>query len=72
MLPNALKSEGIGEQAAANQTASKWQVSCSTIRRWDKLDRKGGWRALMDESRRPIRINLTELSVKTVLNGLVG
>ena len=40
----AQKSEGTRERDAAKQTAQKWQVSCSTIRRWDQLHRKEGWR----------------------------
>ena len=51
------KQDGICERDAAQQTAAKWQVSCSTIRRWDKLDREGGWRALMERSKRPQTIH---------------
>jgi len=52
-----LKSEGRRERDAAQQTALKWQVSCSTIRRWDQRDRKHGWRGLLDQSKRPLTIH---------------
>lgn len=49
----SLKREGRRERDAAQQTAQKWQVSCSTIRRWDQLHRTHGWRGLLDQSKRP-------------------
>ena len=53
----SLKHDVTCERDAAQKTATKWQVSCSTIRRWDKLDREGGWRALMERSKRPQTIH---------------
>jgi len=52
-----LKSEGRRERDAAQQTALKWQVSCSTRSRWDPRDRKHGWRGLLDQSKRPLTIH---------------
>ncbi|MBI1925830.1 hypothetical protein HYR99_16470 [Candidatus Poribacteria bacterium] len=40
----AQKGEGKRERDAAQQTAQKWQVSRSTIRRWDPIHRQEGWR----------------------------
>jgi len=66
----ALKSEGPCEGDAAKQTAHKWQVSCSTIRRWDQRDRQQGWRGLLDQSKRPLTIHYqihTELKLLVVV-----
>jgi len=66
----AQKSEGTRERDAAKQTAQKWQVSGSTIRRWDQLHRKEGWRGLLDRSKRPLTIHYqihTELKLLVVV-----
>lgn len=66
----ALKSQGTREQDAAQQTAQKWQVSCSTIRRWNQLHHKHGWRGLLDQSKRPKTIHYqihTELKLLVVV-----
>ena len=66
----ALKSEGVLERDAAKQAALKWQVSGSTIRRWDQLHRTHGWRGLLDQSKRPKTIHYqihTELKLLVVV-----
>ena len=45
-------------------------MSQAQIRRWDQLDRKWGWRALLDQSKRPKRIHYqihTELKLLIVV-----
>lgn len=53
----ALKRIGLKERQAAQRAAEKFRTSLSSIRRWEKLHRERGFRALMDESRRPNTIN---------------
>jgi len=52
-----LKRDATRERDAAKQTAQKWQVSGSTIRRWNQLHRQHGWRGLLDQSKRPLTIH---------------
>ena len=84
----SLKHAGYTERQAAQQTAEKFQTSLgkfdtatpaeSSIRRWDKLNRERGYRALMDKSRRPHAINfqislevkLLVVVIRTLLTGV--
>jgi len=64
----SLKQSGYTERQAAQQAAEKFQTSLSSIRRWEKLDREWGYRALMDESRRPHTIHFQiSLEVKLLV-----
>jgi len=72
----SLERAGHTERQAAQQTAEKFQTSLSSIRRWEKLNRERGFRALMDESRRPHTIHFQiSLEVKllvVVIRTLLG
>jgi len=72
----ALKRTGMRERQAAHQAAEKFRTGLSSIRRWEKLNREHGYRALMDESRRPHTINFKiSLEVKllvVVIRTLLG
>ena len=72
----ALRKTGMKERQVAQKSAEKFQTSFSSIRRWEKLYLKRGFRALMDESRRPHTINFQiSLEVKllvVVIRTLLG
>jgi len=72
----SLKHAGYTERHAAQQTAEKFQIGLSSIRRWEKLNRERGFWALMDEGRRPHTIHFQiSLEVKllvVVIRTLLG
>lgn len=64
----SLKQAGYKERQAAQQAAEKFQTSLSSIRRWEKLNQEHGFRALMDEGRRPHTIHFQiSLEVKMLV-----
>lgn len=69
MCYRTLKGQGTRERDAAKQTAQKWQVSGSTIRRWDLRHRKEGWRALNDQSKRPVALHSQLSTALKLLEG---
>lgn len=72
----SLKNAGFKESHAAQEVAEKWQTSVSTIRRWEKADSEGGWRALMDKEKRPhtihYRISFEVKLLVVVIRTLLG
>ena len=65
---HSIKQAGYTERQAAQQTAEQFQTSLSSIRRWEKLNRERGFRALLDEERRPHTIHFQiSLEVKLLV-----
>lgn len=72
----SLKRAGSRESDAAKAAAAKWGVCLSTVRRWEKAEKEGGYRALLDKPKRPLTIHYQiSLEVKllvVVIRTLLG